>query len=131
MNKRIFNIIGWFFLLGMVTSWIRLGYLDLYLILLPAAYMCFSINDNSIKKIKKVSILQVVLILFAFIASVGSVFGLIQIANYLINDKLHLTGWIRTLSQFIAVILSLYPIKLVFSSVVYKINNDSNARNIG
>lgn len=131
MNKRVFNIIGWILLLGIVTSWIRLGYLDLYLILLPAAYVCFAINDNSIKKIKKVSILQAVLILFAFIASVGIVFGLIQLANYLINDKLHLTGWMKTLSQFIAVILSLYPIKFAFSSVVYKINNDLNTRNIG
>lgn len=119
MNKRVFNIIGWILLLGIVTSWIRLGYLELYLILLPAAYVCFAINDNSIKKIKKVSILQAVLILFAFIASVGIVFGLIQLANYLINDKLHLTGWMKTLSQFIAVILSLYPIKFAFSSVVY------------
>lgn len=131
MNKRLFNIIGLILLLGIVTSWIRLGYLDLYLILLPAAYVCFAINDNSIKKIKKVSILQAVLILFAFIASVGIVFGLIQLANYLINDKLHLTGWMKTLSQFIAVILSLYPIKFAFSSVVYKINNDLNTRNIG
>ena len=77
------------------------------------------------------SILQVILILFAFIASVGIVFGLIQLANYLINDKLHLTGWIKTLSQFIAVILSLYPIKLAFNSFLYKINNDVNTRNIG
>ena len=131
MNKRVFNIIGWILLLGMVASWIRLGYLDLYLILLPAAYVCFSINDSSINKIKKMSILQVILILFAFIASVGIVFGLIQLANYLINDKLHLTGWMKTLSQFIAVILSLYPIKFIFNSVVYKINNDLNTRNIG
>lgn len=121
MNKRVFNIIGWILLLGMLTSWIRLGYLDLYLILLPAAYVCFSINDNSIKKIKKVSILQVVLILFAFIASVGIVFGLIQLANYLINDKLHLTGWMKTFSQFIAVFLSLYTLKLAFNRVVFKI----------
>ena len=131
MNKRVLNIIGWMLLIGMVASWIRLGYLDLYLILLPAAYVCFSINDSSIKKIKKVSILQVILILFAFIASVSIVFGLIQLANYLINDKLYLTGWMKTLSQFIAVILSLYPIKLAFRSVVYKINNDFNTRNIG
>ena len=115
----------------MVASWIRLGYLDLYLILLPAAYVCFSIKDSSINKIKKVSILQVILILFAFIASVAIVFGLIQVANYLINDKLHLTGWKKTLSQFVAVILSLYPIKLAFNIVLYKINNDLNTRKIG
>lgn len=131
MNKRVFNIIGWILLLGMVASWIRLGYLDLYLILLPAAYVCFSIKDSSINKIKKVSILQVILILFAFIASVAIVFGLIQVANYLINDKLHLTGWKKTLSQFVAVILSLYPIKLAFNIVLYKINNDLNTRKIG
>ncbi|MGE7022098.1 disulfide bond formation protein DsbD [Solibacillus cecembensis] len=95
MNKRVFNIIGWIFLLGMVASWIRLGYLDLYLILLPVATICFSIKDDSIKKIKKMSILQVIVILFAFIASVGIVFGLIQLANHFINDRLHLTGWMK------------------------------------
>lgn len=134
MNKRVFNIAGWILLLGMVASWIRFGFLDLYLILLPAVYVCFSINNGSIKKvekIKKMSFLQVILLFFAFIASVGIVFGLIQLANYLINDKLHLTGWMKTLSQFTAVVLSLYPVKFTFGSVVYKINNDLNTKSIG
>jgi len=67
------------------------------------------------------SILQVIIILFAFVMSVAIVFGLIQLANYLINDILRLTGGIKTLSVIIAVILSLYPVKFIFGSVVYKV----------
>ncbi|MCF2132442.1 hypothetical protein L1I79_39500 [Strepomyces sp. STD 3.1] len=133
MNKRVFNIIGWILLLGIGVSWIAFGYLDLYLILVPSAYICFSINDGRIKKlrkIKKLSIQQVILILFAFIASVGIVFGFIQLANYLIKDKLYLQGWMKTISQFIAVILSLYPVKFTFGSVVYKVNNNLNTKSI-
>ena len=131
VNKRVLNIIGGILLLGMFASWIRFGYLDVYLMLLPVAYVCFTINDGSIKKLKKISTLQVILILFAFIVSVGIGIGLIQLANYLINAKLHLTGWTKTLSQFIAVIFSLYPVKFAFYSVVYKIKNDLNTKNIG
>jgi len=70
------------------------------------------------------SILQVILILFAFVVSVGIVFGLIQLGNYLINDILRLTGGVKTLSVIIAVILSLYPVKFSFGSVIYKVTND-------
>ncbi|MFC5591202.1 disulfide bond formation protein DsbD [Sporosarcina soli] len=134
MLKRLFNLIGWVLLLGMLASWIKFGFLDFYLIVLPATYVCFSINDGRIKKLKKIkeiSTFQVVLIFFAFIASVGIVFGLIQLANYLINDLLQLTGWLKTLSQWTAVILSLYPVKFTFARVVYKVNHDLNAKNIG
>lgn len=124
MSKKTFNIIGWILLLGMGTSWIWFGYSSWYLLLLPMAYISFSINDGSIKKlgkIKQMSILQVIIILFAFVMSVAIVFGLIQLANYLINDILRLTGGIKTLSVIIAVILSLYPVKFIFGSVVYKV----------
>ncbi len=134
MHKRLFNLIGWILLLGMLALWIRFGFLDFYLIVLPAAYVCFSISNGRLKritKIKEMSISQVILILFAFIASIGIVFGLIQLANYLINDLLQLTGWMKTLSQWTAVILSLYPVKFTFARVVYKVNNDLNAKNIG
>ena len=134
MHKRLFNLIGWVLLLGMLASWIRFGFLDFFLIVLPVTYGCFWISDGRIKrftKIKGMSISQVILILFAFIASVGIVFGLIQLSNYLINDLLQLTGWVKTLSQWTAVILSLYPVKFTFASVVYKVNNDLNAKNIG
>lgn len=124
MSKKTLNKIGWIILLGMGISWIWIGYSSWYLLLLPMAYISFSINNGSIKKlgkIKQMSILQVILILFAFVVSVAIVFGLIQLANYLINDILHLTGGIKTLSVIIAIILSLYPIKFTFGSVVYKV----------
>lgn len=81
-------------------------------------------SDGSIKKIGKLSISQVVLILFTLAVSVGIVFGLIQLANYVINDKLHLTGTIKTVSQIIAIIISLYPVKFMFGSIIYKIYGD-------
>lgn len=131
MNKKVFNIIGWILLIGMGASWIVIGYSSWYLLLLPLAYICFSISDGSIKKAKKIrkmSVSQVVLILLSFVVSVGIVFGLIQLANYVINNSLHLTGWMKTFSQIIAVILSLYPVKFTFGSVVYKVTSDLNAK---
>lgn len=127
MNKKIFNRIGWILLLVLGLSWIAFGYSSWYLLLLPLSYISFSISDGSIKKIGKLSILQVVLILFALAVSVGIVFGLIQLANYVINDKLHLTGAIKTVTQIMAIIISLYPVKFTFGSLVYKIHGDLSA----
>lgn len=113
----------------MGVSWIVFGYSNWYLLFRPISYISFSINDGSIKKlgkIKKMAVLQVILILFAFVVSVAIVFGLIQLANYLINDILHLTGVIKTFSVIVAIILSLYPVKFTFGSVVYKVANDLN-----
>ncbi|WP_404455178.1 hypothetical protein [Oceanobacillus kapialis] len=62
--------------------------------------------------------------MLSFVVSIGIVVGLIQVAGYLINDLLHLTGWMKTFSQFNAVILSLYPVKFTFWSVVNKITSD-------
>ncbi len=76
------------------------------------------------------SISQVVLILLSFVVSVCIVYVLIQLANYVINNSLHLTGWIKTFSQFIAVILSLYPVKFTFGSVVYKVTHDLDAKTL-
>lgn len=127
MNKKIFNRIGWILLLVLGLSWIAFGYSSWYLLLLPLSYISFSISDGSIKKIGKLSILQVVLILFALAVSVGIVFGLIQLANYVINDILHLTGAIKTVTQIMAIIISLYPVKFTFGSLVYKIHGDLSA----
>ncbi|MDL4842343.1 disulfide bond formation protein DsbD [Aquibacillus rhizosphaerae] len=126
MSRKTFKIIGWILLLGMGASWIGFGYSSWYLLLTPMAYLSFSINDGSIKKIgriKQMSFLQVILIMIAFIVSIGIVFGLIKLANYLINDIFHLTGGIKTLSVIIAVVLSLYPVKFTFGSVIYKVMN--------
>ncbi|MGG1685902.1 disulfide bond formation protein DsbD [Pseudalkalibacillus sp. NRS-1564] len=130
MSKKTFNIIGWILLLAMGASWIGFGYSSWYLLLTPMAYISFSVNNGNIKKlgkIKQMSLLQIILSLFAFIVSVVIVFSLIQLANYLINDILHLTGGVRTLSVIIAVILSLYPVKFTFGSVVYKVTSNFNA----
>src|SRR5699024_10823647 len=126
LNKKMFNIIGWILLLVMGVYWIVFGYSNWYLLLLPLSYINFSISDGSIKKIGKLSISQATLILFALAQSVGIVFGLIQLANYVINDKLHITGIIKTVSQIFAIIISLYPVKFTFSNIVSKIYGDLN-----
>ena len=132
MNRKTFNIIGWILLLVMGASWIGFGYSSWYLLLTPMAYISFAINDGSIKKlgkIKQMSLLQVILILFAFIVSVSIVFGLIQLANYLINEIFHLTGGIKTLSAIIAVVLSLYPVKFTLGTVIFKVINATREKN--
>src|SRR5699024_11391450 len=96
-----------------------------YLLLLPIAYISFSIGDGtynkSLLKFKQLSLRQIAFIIVAFIASVAIVFSLIILANYIINDLLHLTGWVKTSSIIVAIIVALYPIKFTFGSVVYKI----------
>src|SRR5690625_3020189 len=132
MNRNIFNILGWLLLLSMGISWIVYGYSEWYILILPLAYLSFSINDGSIKKlniIKKMSIQQILLILFSFILSVAIVFGLIQISKYLINDLFHLTGFIKTFSIIVAVIVSLYPVQFTFGSVVEKIIVNAKQKN--
>ncbi|ARF12924.1 hypothetical protein [Sporosarcina ureae] len=133
MNKKTLNIIGWILLLGIGVSWIAFGYTEWFLLLVPLTYILFSISDGSIsklEKIKKITISQLVLIVIAFIVSIGIVFGFIQLANYLINDLLGLKGWIKTLSQFIAIILSLIPIQLAFGGVIYKVIGDVNSTKV-
>lgn len=126
MIKKTFSIISWMILLGMGTSWIWIGYSSWYLLLLPLAFISISISDGSIKKlgkIKQLSISQIILILFSFIVSVAIVFGLIQLAKYFINDILHLARGIKTFSVIVAILLSFYPVKFTFVSVVYKVMN--------
>lgn len=129
MNRKLFNIIGWILLLVIGISWIAFSYASWYLLLLPLSYTCFSISDGTIEKLRKLTISQVILILFALAVSVGIVFGLIQLANYVINDKLHLTGVIKTFSQIVAIIISLYPVKFTFGSIVYKVYSKLNTNN--
>ena len=127
MCKKTFNALGWIILLGMGISWIVFGYSNWYLLLLPIAYIFFLVNDGSIKELKrirKMTIFQVFLILFALVVSVAIVFSLIQLSSYLINDVLYLTGGIKTFSEITAIILSLYPVKITFGTVVYRVAND-------
>lgn len=124
---------GWILLLGIGVFWIAFGYTGWFLLFLPLTTLFFSISDGSISKmknIKKIKVSQIVLILIAFMIAVGIVFGLIQLANVLINDVLGLTGWIKTISQFIAIILSLIPIQLAFGSLIYKVIGDVNSTKV-
>ena len=129
MNRKIGSIIGWILLLVIGVSWIVSGYSSWFLLLVPLSYISFSIRDSSIQKLRKLSISQVAIILFALALSVACVFGFIQLANYVINDQLHLTGTIKTFSQIVAIIISLYPIKFLFGSVVYKVYDNLNTTN--
>lgn len=127
MCTKTFNALGWIILFGMGISWIVVGYSNWYLLLLPIAYISFLVKDGRVKKLKrirKMSIFQVILILFGLVVSVAIVFSLIQLSSYLINEVLHLTGGIKTFSEIMAIILCLYPVKITFGTVAYRVAND-------
>jgi hypothetical protein len=129
MGKGVCSMVGWILLLGMGVCWISVGYSSWFLLLIPLISICFSTGDGNIPKMKKTkqrSIFQGILILFSFFLSVGIAFGLIFLSSYFINDILHLTGWIKTLCVIIAIIILLYPVKIAFWGIVYKINGDLN-----
>lgn len=130
MNQKIFHRIGWLLLLVLGLSWLIFGYSSWYLLLLTLSYFSLSISDGSFKKLAKLSISQLVIILFVFVISVGLVFLLIQLANYLINNLLHLTGIGKTIGQIIAIILCLYPVKFTFASLVYKVYDHADSKQI-
>lgn len=46
----------------------------------------------------------------------------LQLAGYLIDDVLHTEGWFRTVLQFVAVIITLYPMKVVFGLALHSIS---------
>lgn len=123
MDKKFFNVSGWVLLLGMFVLWIRFGYTDLQLLLLPAIYLCFSIGDGKIKKLKWLSVSQIMMVVFSLIISVAIAFGLIQLARYLIYDVFHLQGTLKTLGEWLAVILSLFPAVIAFRSVINRIDD--------
>lgn len=124
MKQKTLNSIGWILLLMTGVSWIIFGYLSWYLLTVPLAYISFTMSEGGLEKMKiwkKISAKQLILIAGSFILSVAVAFGLIQAANYLINEVFHLSGWIRTLSRFAGVVLALYPVKILFGTVVYKV----------
>lgn len=131
MNKSFFNILGWILLICIGVLWLIYGYLSIYLLLVPLASIAFSISDGSIlkmKKIKELTFKQSMLIIMSFIISVALILGLLILAHYIINTVFELSGWAKTISQIIAVILSLYPIKLTFWSMLDKVNRDINEK---
>ena len=124
MNTRFFNVSGWVLLLGIVALWLRYGYTDWQLVLLPVAFLCFSIGNGKIKKMKWLSLSQITLLIVSFIIAVAIGFGLIQHANYLINDVFHLQGAFKTISVWAAVIISLFLAVTPFSSIINKVDDN-------
>lgn len=132
MKKKVFNRVGWLILLGMAITWILYGYTNWFLLCLPAATICFGIHDGSIKEwkiVKRFSAKQVLIVIGTFVIAVATAFSLIMLANYLIQDMLHLQqGWVKTVSQFIAVILALFPAQYLFSSTLLKFSEEAAER---
>lgn len=131
MNKNLFNIIGWLTLIIMGILWIVKGYLSIYLLLVPVTSLAFAIGDGSVKKVKKlrkITVNQTVFIVVSFIFSVAIVFGLIQLANYVIVHIFELSGAFKTFSQIVAILVSLYPVKFTFWTVLHRVNEDLNAK---
>lgn len=131
LANKLYLLLGWVILLATALVWLLHGFSSLFSISLLASYTCFSIHNGSIKKldlIKKLSFTRLALIIFAFLVSIAIIFGLIQLANFLINDVLHLTGWISTTIKIFAIILSLYPIKLIFGIIVYRVISHGRER---
>lgn len=132
MSKKAFNVLGWVILIGMGISWLTIGYSTWYLFLLPIAYISFELAAGPMKmieKIKRISLSQAAAVLLAFVVSVAIVVGLIQLAHYLIDDVWHLTGMLRSVVVIVAILLSLYPVKFTFGSIVYKVTQKENASN--
>lgn len=124
MNKKTWNLMGWAFLIVIAVSWIGFGYSNWFLLLLPLAQLSFSVSDGSIKKLGKLSSSHWLRLSFALVITVAVVFGLILLASFFITNVLHMTGWSKTVTQVIAIILALYPAKFLYGSVVYKVFDD-------
>lgn len=122
MNKKVFNIIGWISLLGTGALWIAFGYTDWQLVSLPLALLCFSIGSGKIKKLKWLTGSQMMVLIASYIITVAIAFGLIQLANYLINDVFHLRGTLKTINIWVAVIISVILAVIPFSSIINKVD---------
>ncbi|GEM_PF-2339913 len=121
MTKAITSLISWLLIIGVGIAWIINGFSSWYLLLVPLAYVTGSLGEGKFTALRTISLKQILIILTAFIVSVAVVFGLLQLANYVINDVLRLTGGVKTFSQIAAIILLLYPVKILFGTVVYKV----------
>lgn len=125
MNNKVFSSIGWILLILVGVSWIAFGYSSWYLLLLPLSRLSFSVSDGSIKKLGKLSLSHWLQLSITLTIAVAVAFGLIVLASFLITDVLHITGWVKTVFQFIAIILALYPAKFVYDSVAQKVFDDA------
>ncbi|NMO94231.1 disulfide bond formation protein DsbD [Paenibacillus lemnae] len=96
-----------------------------------STWECLVMNESRsewLQRVKWSSSLRVPASVLAFILSVGTVVGLIYLAKTLIQDVLHLTGWVQTVTQVIAIIVALYPVKFVFRRVVRKLTTDDHVK---
>src|SRR5699024_4587191 len=127
MNKESFNNIGWLLMIGLAFAWFKIGYSNWYPLIILLAYISFSVADGSIKKLaklKEVPYGKIALILLSFLVSVAMVLGLIFFANYLIKNVWELSGSLKMIAEILAIIISLYPVKFTFGSLVYKLTED-------
>lgn len=124
MNKQIFTISGWILLLGMVVLRIMFGYTDWQLVILPLAFLSFSIGNGKINKLKRLSFFQISFIIISLLISVAIAFGLIQLANYLINVVFNLEGQVKTISEWSSIIIALIPAFIIFGSVINKVDDN-------
>lgn len=127
MLQNIYKISGWLIIMSILFILIFYQYTDWLLPLAFFAYICLTIAEGRGDKIKRwsmLSIKQLLKITLLFILSIVIVFGLIQCAKYIIDDLFDLTGFYRTISVFIAIILSLYPVKFTFWSYISSISED-------
>lgn len=104
----------------MATIWFVYGYTSWFLLFIALITICFSIYDGSIKEwkmVKRFSMKQVFLVIGTFIIAVALAFASIMLAKFTIQDLLHLQGWLKTVSQYVAVILALFPAQYLFSFI--------------
>lgn len=121
MKGETFYNVGWLILIGIAFTWLKFGYSNVFLLLVPLAYICFLMANGTIKKLRIVNnipIGKIGLILLSFVFSVAIFFGLIYYANYLINEKWVIEGGIKAILEIIAIMISLYPIKFTFGTMV-------------
>ena len=127
MFQAIFKCIGAIILIGVGIYWLKFGYSSWHIFLLLLGYLAYSTGDRRMKKltiVKQIPFRSILLLIFAFVLSFAIVFGLIQLSNYLINDIFQLTGMAKTIMIYLAIILSVYPVKFTFGSIVYKVMED-------
>ena len=124
MNKKVFNIIGWTLLLSFPVIWLIYGHMSWLFVLLLGSYLCFSIENGKIKKLKWLSASQIILLVVSFLISVAIAFGLIQLAYHLINSIFHLQGALKTMFEWISSFLSLIIVLIPFGSIINRIDNN-------
>lgn len=85
-------------------------------------------DSNRFSAFKRANFSNQLMIVMALIVAIGIVYWLLQGANYLVNDVLALSGIVKFMTQFLAVILCLYPVSLVLNLLVMKLLNSKKTQ---